>query len=88
MNDGLDAFIDALWLEEGRTREVRQLAAGLGWIFRAQKIDREALTALALFCEAARRESATVELARQVIADIERIQGSAPRPGGGAKGRG
>lgn len=77
-----------LWLEEGRTREVRHLADGLRWIFRAQKIDREALAALALFCEAARRDTATVELTRQVIADIERIRRSASRPEGGARGRG
>jgi hypothetical protein len=33
----------ALWLEVGRTAEVRELAVGLGWIFKAKKIHREAL---------------------------------------------
>ena len=76
-----------LWLEDGRAREVRRLAEGLRWIFEAKKIAREALAALTLFCEAARREAATAELARQVIADIERIRRSAPRSGDGAGGR-
>ena len=52
-----------LWLNAGRTAEVKELAIALGWIFKAQGIDREALAALKLFCDAARQESATVELA-------------------------
>ncbi len=44
----------------------------MGWIFEAKKIDREALAALSLFCKAARQESATVELTRRVIAEIEK----------------
>jgi transcriptional regulator with XRE-family HTH domain len=61
-----------LWLEAGRTAEVRELAVGMAWIFEAQKIRREALAALRLFTEAARREAATVELARRVIAELKR----------------
>ncbi len=68
-----------LWLEAGRTAEVRELAAGMAWIFEAQKIRREALAALRLFTAAARREAATLELARQVIAELKR-EGSAPHP--------
>jgi transcriptional regulator with XRE-family HTH domain len=67
-----------LWLNAGRTAEVRELAVAMGWIFKAQGIDREALAALKLFCDAARQESATVELARQVAAEIEKARRSAP----------
>jgi tetratricopeptide (TPR) repeat protein len=63
-----------LWLERGRTVEVRELAVGMGWIFKAKGIVREALAALALFCKAARQEAATMELTRQVIADIEKCR--------------
>lgn len=69
-----------LWLEAGRTAEVRELAVGLSWIFKAQKIHREALAALTLFCEAARQETATVALTRQTIDQIEKARRSAPRP--------
>lgn len=69
-----------LWLEEGRTAEVRELAVGMAWIFTSQKIHREALAALRLFYEAARQETATVELTRRVIATIEEVRRSAPRP--------
>ena len=67
-----------LWLREGRTREVKELAITLGWIFTVKGIARKALTALQLFCNAASQEAATVELARKVIADIEQARRSAP----------
>ena len=75
-------------LEEERTGEVREMALEMAWIFQAQGIAREALAALSLFCEAAGRETATVELARQVSAEIEKARRSAPRPTQGARGRG
>ena len=75
-----------LWLEEGRTTEVRTLALGMAWIFTSKKIHREALAALTLFCEAAQRETVTVSLTRNVIARIEEVMRSAPRPQ--ARGRG
>ncbi len=59
-----------LYLKAGRTAEVRELAVAMGWIFKAKGIHREALAALSLFCEAAKRENATVELARQVMAEL------------------
>ncbi|HEY2738777.1 MAG TPA: helix-turn-helix transcriptional regulator [Thermoanaerobaculia bacterium] len=65
--------IAVLSLERGRTAEVRDLAVGMGWIFQAKGIAREALASLKLFCEAARQEAATVELARQVSSEIERV---------------
>lgn len=66
------------WLKAGRPTEVKKLAVAMGWIFKAKGIDREALAALHLFCEAAKQENATVELARRVIAEIEQARRSAP----------
>ena len=55
-----------LYLEHGRIREVKALARQMAPIFQAQGVHREALAAVKLFCEAAEKESATVELARRV----------------------
>ena len=66
-----------LWLRAGRTAEVRELAAEMEVVFRAKKIRREALAAILLFCEAAKQETATVELARRTIADIEKARRAA-----------
>jgi len=63
-----------IYLNAGRTAEVRDLAAEMLWIFRAQGVHREALAALKLFCDAARREAATVDLARRVSRYLERAQ--------------
>jgi transcriptional regulator with XRE-family HTH domain len=63
-----------LLLKRGRTAEVKELAVAMAWIFKANGIAREALAALALFCEAARQDAATVELAQRVIAEIEKAQ--------------
>lgn len=60
-----------LHLEAGRTAEVRELAEGMAWIFAAQDIDREALAALRLFCEAARQERASAVQARAVLAALD-----------------
>ncbi len=75
-----------LWLEAGRMAEVRELALEMAWIFKAKKIAREALAALRLFCDAAERDAATMELARRVQAEVEMALRSASRlerrPGG------
>jgi len=63
-----------LYLEDGRTSEVRILARQMLWIFRAQGVHREALAALKLFCEAAEREQATVDLARRVAEYLEKAR--------------
>jgi tetratricopeptide (TPR) repeat protein len=62
-----------LWLGQNRTADVKALAEEMLAIFRAQKVGREALAALKMFCDAARREAATVELARRVHAEVERV---------------
>ena len=72
---GLDLAV--LLLQDGRTVEVRKLAVTMNWIFRAKGIDCEALAALKLFVGAAGQERATVELARQVIAEINERKRSA-----------
>jgi transcriptional regulator with XRE-family HTH domain len=64
----------ALYLEEGRTAEVRALADGLVAIFKAQGVHREALAALTLFYKAAAKETATVELARRLVEFLYRAQ--------------
>jgi tetratricopeptide (TPR) repeat protein len=76
-----------LLLEVGRTAEVRELAAGMAWIFREKRIHREVLAALALFCRAAQHEAASAALAREVRAEVHRLGSSASRPKGRPKGR-
>jgi tetratricopeptide (TPR) repeat protein len=61
-------------LEQGRTGETHALAAEMLKIFQAQQVERETLAALQVFCEAARRETATVELTRRVIKFLYRAQ--------------
>jgi transcriptional regulator with XRE-family HTH domain len=53
-------------LGENRTAEVRALATDLLWIFRSQQMSENALAALRLFTEVARRETATVGLTRRL----------------------
>jgi transcriptional regulator with XRE-family HTH domain len=63
-----------LYLEKGRTSEVKTLAREMAPIFQAQGVHREALATLRLFCEAAERELATVELARKVVEYLYRAR--------------
>jgi len=67
---GLDLAL--YWLERGNTAAVKTLAVPLERIFAAQGIRREALSALRLFCEAARRERPTLELANKAKTELER----------------
>lgn len=69
---GFDAAIVSLelallYLHEGRTVRVRQLAEEMQPIFAAEDVHREALTALLLFEEAARREALTVEGVERLV---------------------
>jgi transcriptional regulator with XRE-family HTH domain len=61
-------------LKEGRSGEVRTIAEEMVWIFKDQGVAREALAALRIFCEAARREAVTAELALHVASFLRRIQ--------------
>jgi len=61
-------------LKQGRTGETRTLAEEMLPIFQAQKVEREALAALQVFYDAAKRETATVELTRRVVKFLYRAQ--------------
>jgi tetratricopeptide (TPR) repeat protein len=63
-----------LLLEQGRTTEVRRLVGEMLWIFHVQGVHREALAALQIFCDAVRKETATAELARRLVAYFYRAQ--------------
>jgi hypothetical protein len=63
-----------LLLEKDRTADVKSLAEEMLRIFRTQRIEREALAALRLFCDAGRRETATVDLARRLVRFLHRAQ--------------
>jgi tetratricopeptide (TPR) repeat protein len=72
----------ALYIEEGRTSEVRDLAREMIEVFRAQDVHREALAALAVFHSAAVLETATVELTREITARVEQARRHPPRASG------
>jgi hypothetical protein len=81
--NAFDAALAALdlvisYLEQGKTAEVRPLADEMVIVFRDLGVSREALAALLLFQEAARRETATADLAREIAASLTRPP--APRP--------
>jgi len=59
--------VAALYLEQGRTGEVKRLAEEMLWIFKGQGVHQEALAALRLFCEAARKEEASTDLVRRLV---------------------
>jgi tetratricopeptide (TPR) repeat protein len=63
-------------LQEGKTAEVRELADEMVTVFRNLEVSREPLAAVLLFQEAARRETVTVELAREVAASLTRARGA------------
>jgi tetratricopeptide (TPR) repeat protein len=69
---GMDLAV--LHLEQGHSREVMALAQRMELVFVSLGIEREALSTLLVFCEAARREVATVELARRTAEVIEKVQ--------------
>ena len=56
--------LSALYLEQGHTGKVKELAREMSPIFSREQVHREGLAALKVFCEAALREAATIEMAR------------------------
>jgi tetratricopeptide (TPR) repeat protein len=66
-------------LQEGKTAEVRELADEMVSVFRDLEVSREPMAALLLFQEAARRETATAELAREVAASLSRARRGEPK---------
>ena len=63
-----------VYLEEGRTAEVKILARQITPVFQAQGIHREALAAFKLFRDAAEHEGVTIQLARKLLAYFQRAQ--------------
>lgn len=72
----------ALYLEEGRTEEVRHLAIETMPLFASRNVQRELLMAWQLFKEAAECDVATLRLVKEVAARIRR-SGGAPAPPNG-----
>ncbi|HSK80745.1 MAG TPA: hypothetical protein VLQ45_30100 [Thermoanaerobaculia bacterium] len=66
-----------LYVQEGRTGEVRRVAEEMVPIFAAQDVHREATAALRLFLEAARREEVTAGLVREVAGFLKAARGDA-----------
>jgi tetratricopeptide (TPR) repeat protein len=82
-DNAFDAALAALdlsisHLQEGKTAEVRELADEMVTVFRNLDVAREPMAAVLLFQEAARRETVTAELAREVAATLTRARGGAP----------
>src|SRR5436305_2242743 len=67
-----------LCLDQGRTAEVRAIAAELLPVFKAQQVTREALGTVQLFCDAARQETLTAAMARQWLKELR--QAARPSP--------
>lgn len=61
-----------LYAEQGRTVEMKRLAEEMVPIFSSRQIHREALAALALWCQAVQADTAGAELAAQVASAIKR----------------
>jgi hypothetical protein len=65
----------AVWLQQGKTKQVRQLVEEMIAIFRALRIAREAVAALLILREACDRDAASLEQLRSVallLAELER----------------
>ena len=74
---GFDAALAALelavlYVDQGRTAEIKQLATEVLPLFESREVHREALGALILFQRAAEQERLTADLARQVAAFLSR----------------
>lgn len=66
--------LSAVLLRQGENARVRSLADETLRVFRSQQVQPEALAALQVFWEAARRDSATVDLARRVVRFLYRAK--------------
>jgi tetratricopeptide (TPR) repeat protein len=64
----------AAYLRQGRTAETRRLADETMQLFSSYRVHREALAALLMFQQAARLENATVAMARDAYASVERAR--------------
>jgi len=64
-----------LLAEQGRTEELKSLAAEILPVFESREVHQEAMAALLLFQRACAEEKATVELVRQIAATLRRGNG-------------
>ena len=71
----LSLNLAALYLETGRTAEVKRLALEAVPQFASTQLDSDALAAIALFEQAARKESATLALVDEVASKVRSCQG-------------
>jgi tetratricopeptide (TPR) repeat protein/DNA-binding XRE family transcriptional regulator len=69
------------YLDQGRTKEVKEIARELAPVFASQGVSREALATLTLFRQAVERETITAEIARRLLHDLRKVgHGSSPGP--------
>jgi hypothetical protein len=68
-----------LYLRQGRSDDVRRLADEMVPILVAQDVHREALAALVLFQDAARRDELTIEKVRAAAASLQEARGNRAR---------
>lgn len=66
--------LSALYARQGRTAEIKQLAAEMVPFFSSLKIHREAAAALAFWKQAVDSESAGIELATQIVGFLKRAR--------------
>lgn len=62
----------SLYLRQGRTTEARELAVWMKRVFWTLGIEREAMAALILFCEAVRTDAASADLAERLFRYLQR----------------
>jgi tetratricopeptide (TPR) repeat protein len=72
----------ALYAQQGRTAEMKRLAAEMVPIFSAQEVPQAAAAALILFGQAAQRERVTQALVDELAAALQGAQGEAAFPDG------
>ena len=65
----------SLWLEQGRTREIRVVLDETVAVFQERGIRREAIAALLMLREAIEMERATAALLRTVASELQRLAG-------------
>lgn len=61
-------------LKRRQYREVRLIAEEVLGTFQRLKVEREAVMALRIFCDAAKRETATIDLAQRIVRFLRRVQ--------------
>lgn len=78
---GVSLELAELYLETGRTREVARLASEAVAFFQSRQIHRDALAALLLLRDAARRDEATIDLVHEIGDRLEDLRGQQDRSG-------